>query len=151
MTGIPRLDAAAFAIFAALAITLVAQLVRAPPRAAGATSIALHLVMALGMAAMCLPRHDPLAPEVWMVTFMATAAGAVVLCVRRRRRGDRNGGKATTRPDDHVVASFLMVVGFAGHGAHATPGAPGDTHVMIDRPQVPPRRCPTPPWSATTQ
>ena len=125
MTGVGWLDAVAFALFVGLALLLAAELVRDRSGRTDRASAVLHLTMAVGMAAMSQPRPDPLAPEVWMLAFVATAAGTLVQCVGRRGRGGR-GDRPLTRPYDHLVASLLMVVAFAGHGSGA------GTHTMID-------------------
>jgi hypothetical protein len=52
MTGVGRLDAAAFALFVGLALLLAAQLVRGRSGRADRSSAVLHLTMAVGMAAM---------------------------------------------------------------------------------------------------
>lgn len=120
MTGIDRLDWTAFALFAGMALVLGVQLARGHEVLAHRAS-GLHVVMALGMAAMSQPRYNPLPAEIWMVAF----AGSAVLAPFRCRRAP---GHAV----HHVVGSLFMVVAFAaGHGAH-TDAAAAATHRMVD-------------------
>ena len=128
MTGVDWLDWAAFAGFLGIAVVLAAQLLRG--RALGAHHTpgvtALHVVMALGMAAMSRPGLDPLPAEMWMAVFAGTAVTAVVVCARH----------APAHAVHHVVGSLFMVVAFAaGHGAHGAHGeghVASATHLMVD-------------------
>jgi len=120
MTGVAWLDWATFAVFAAMALVLGVQLARGREVLAHRAS-GLHVVMALGMAAMAQPRFNPLPAEIWMAAFAVSAGAALVVC--RHARG---------HAVHHVVGSLFMVVAFAaGHGAH-TDAASADTHVMVD-------------------
>jgi len=120
MTGIDWLDWAASALFAAMALVLGVQLARGREVLAHRAS-GLHVVMALGMAAMSQPRLNPLPAEIWMVAFAGSAVMAPFRCKR-----------APGHAVHHVVGSLFMVVAFAaGHGAH-TDAAAADVHRMVD-------------------
>ncbi len=76
----------------------------------------LHLVMALGMAAMFAPADDPVPRGMWVVTFGVCTAWAAVAVVRRREIGGELG--------HHLVGSAAMLfMLLVGHGA-AGWGAP---------------------------
>ena len=124
MTGVGWLDAAGAAVFAVVAAVSAAQLATRWGDIEDRGGVALHVVMASGMAAMSLPGPGPLSDTTWVVAFGAAAAWALVTVGRRawgtwRRPARSRSWVLTGGAAHHLLASAVMVVAFGvGHGSH---------------------------------
>jgi hypothetical protein len=66
-----------------------------------------HLAMALGMAAMFAPAHDPVPHVGWVLVFVATAVAAVGSTVRERGIGGEPGHRLV----GSIAMLFMLLVG----------------------------------------
>lgn len=124
MTGVGWMDATGAVLFAVVAVVSAAQLAARWGDIDDRGGVALHAVMASGMAAMSLPGPGPLSDTTWVVAFGVAAAWALLAVGRRawatwQRPVPSRSWMPTGGAAHHLLASAVMVVAFGvGHGSH---------------------------------
>jgi hypothetical protein len=124
VTGVGWMDATGAVLFAVVAVVSAAQLAARWGDIDDRGGVALHAVMASGMAAMSLPGPGPLSDTTWVVAFAVAAAWALVTIGRRawatwQRPAPSRSWTLTGGAAHHLLASAVMVVAFGvGHGSH---------------------------------
>lgn len=124
MIGVDWLDTVGAVVFAVVALVSIGQLAARWTDIDDRGGVALHAVMAVGMAAMSLPGAGPLSDTAWVVVFGLATAWALGALGRRawatwHRPAAQRSWILTGGAAHHVLASAVMVVAFGvGHGSH---------------------------------